>query len=138
MADARKPGSHPLVGWMAGTVTVGPGVDLTGPADPYWSLDFDTFIESLKDNEPPRGVHDVFNALWWARKGDWDRAHRLVMRGSGKECAWVHALLHRTEGDLDNARYWYARAGRPQATGDLNAEWEAILIALLATQRALS
>ena len=72
-------------------------------------------------------------ALWWAGQGPahWDRAHALVQDDPGRDAAWVHAHLHRLEGDPANAAYWYARAGRPVAGGDLAAEREAIAAALL-------
>ncbi len=73
-------------------------------------------------------------ALWWAAKGptQWDRAHALVQDATGTDAAWVHAHLHRLEGDQANAAYWYALAGRPVATGDLSAERDVIAAALLA------
>jgi hypothetical protein len=73
-------------------------------------------------------------ALWWAAKGaaHWDRAHTLVQDDPGRDAAWVHAHLHRLEGDQDNAAYWYARAGRPVAEGDLSAERDGIAAALRA------
>jgi hypothetical protein len=120
-----------LYGWLKGTVTIAPGVDLTEPADPYWGLDSDVFAESTSDTEPPRGISSALKALWWAKKGDWDKAHRIVMDEGGAQAAWVHAYLHRVEGDLGNARYWYAQAGKPAATGGLDAEWTAIAQALL-------
>ena len=70
-------------------------------------------------------------ALWWAGKGHWDAAHRLVMDAPGPEAAWVHAYLHRLDGDLDNAGYWYRLAGRPPAGGAPAAEWELIARELL-------
>jgi len=70
-------------------------------------------------------------ALWWAAKGDWDAAHKIVMGEDGADAAWVHAYLHRVEGDLANAGYWYRTAGKPVAKGPLEAEWEAISGALL-------
>jgi hypothetical protein len=69
--------------------------------------------------------------LWWTAKGDWDQAHKLVQDDPTAEAAWVHAYLHRVEGDLGNAGYWYRRAGKPVATGSLEAEWEEIVQALL-------
>lgn len=68
-----------------------------------------------------------------AGKDDWDKAHEIVMSEKGADCAWVHAYLHRVEGDLDNAGYWYRQARRKAATGDLAAEWAAIAAALLKT-----
>lgn len=69
-------------------------------------------------------------ALGLAAAGDWDSAHTLVQDESSKEAAWVHAHLHRVEGDLDNAGYWYRRAGKPVATNDLAEERQAIEQAL--------
>lgn len=69
-------------------------------------------------------------ALWWAARGDWGRAHEAAQSDTGADAAWVHGYLHRVEGDLPNARYWYARAGRVEGTGPLEAEWAAIADAL--------
>ena len=90
------------------------------------------FHDSLADANPPEGFDPARQALWWAGKGDWDRAHALAQDEAGRDAAWVHAHLHRREGDETNARYWYARAGRPAATGALDEEWRAMAAALLA------
>lgn len=66
-------------------------------------------------------------ALWWDRRGDWPRAHECAQSDEGRDCAEVHAYLHRKEGDLPNARYWYARAGRPVANGTLDDEWASLV-----------
>src|SRR5215475_8579101 len=89
------------------------------------------FKGSLSKSRPPEGLAPALAGLWWAGKDDWDKAHKIVMDESGKDCAWVHAYLHRVEGDLGNARYWYKQAGRPAANGPLPAEWAAIAAALL-------
>jgi hypothetical protein len=89
------------------------------------------FKHSLGETEPPAGLSTALAGLWWAGKDNWDKAHRLVMSDDGADCAWVHAYLHRVEGDLDNARYWYRQARRKSAEGDLAAEWAAIAEALL-------
>ncbi len=89
------------------------------------------FHQSLARAAPPGGLSSSLMALWWAKKGDWDKAHKIVMDDDGAEAAWVHAYLHRVEGDLPNARYWYRAAGKPEFTGALEAEWEAIVAALL-------
>ncbi|MCW5626359.1 MAG: hypothetical protein KIT73_16715 [Burkholderiales bacterium] len=70
-------------------------------------------------------------ALWHAGRGDWVRAHETIQHEDGIDAAWIHAWLHRQEGDLDNAGYWYRRAGRPLPTGSLTDEWDAIVSALL-------
>lgn len=90
------------------------------------------FKRSLAKAKPPAGISPALAALWWAGKDDWDKAHKLVMNDDGADCAWVHAYLHRLEGDLDNARYWYRQARKKPATGDLSAEWAAVATALLA------
>ena len=90
------------------------------------------FQSSLSKAAPPKGLSASIIALWWAKKGDWERAHKLVMDEEGPEAAWVHAYLHRVEGDLPNARYWYGQARRKTATGPLEAEWAAIVATLLA------
>lgn len=91
----------------------------------------DAYNRSLSSSMPPAELTAPLAALWWAKKGDWDKAHRIVMDEGGAQAAWVHAHLHRVEGDLGNARYWYARAGKQVATGEFDAEWTAIAQALL-------
>ena len=90
------------------------------------------FKRSMSKVKPPPGLAPALAALWWEAKGDWDRAHGLVMDEGGQDCAWVHAYLHRVEGDLANARYWYGQAGKTPPTGQLRAEWDGIVSALLA------
>ena len=89
------------------------------------------FSASRSADEPPAGLGAPLQALWWAAKGDWNRAHRIVMEEEGADAAWVHAYLHRVEGDLPNAGYWYRTADKPIAAGALEAEWDAIVAALL-------
>src|SRR5256885_16570732 len=89
------------------------------------------FKASVAKQAPPRDLAPPVQALWWAAKGDWDKAHAIVMKDESREAAWVHAYLHRVEGDLPNAGYWYRTAGQPVATGALEAEWDAITAALL-------
>ena len=71
-------------------------------------------------------------ALWWDGKGDWQKAHEIAQDVPGADGAWVHAYLHRKEGDAGNAAYWYRQAGRPVAEGDLRGEWEKIVVEILA------
>jgi hypothetical protein len=89
------------------------------------------FSATLSEAVPPRGLAAPLTALWWAKKGDWDKAHRLVMDEESRDAAWVHAYLHRVEGDLGNAGYWYRQAHKAEAKGALDAEWQAIVEALL-------
>jgi hypothetical protein len=74
-------------------------------------------------------------ALWWTAKGGWDQAHKLVQDEPTAEAAWVHAYLHRVEGDIGNAGYWYRQAGKPVASDALETEWEQIVQALLGSSR---
>lgn len=90
-------------------------------------MDFDTFKESLKENQAPAGLQGPLLALWKAGRGDWQGAHEVVQDDEGKQAAWVHAYLHRDEGDAANAAYWYRRAGRPVCGLSLDAEWEEIV-----------
>lgn len=92
------------------------------------------FRQSLSGDAPPSGLSPSLRALWWAAKGDWDDAHKLVQGEEGSEAAWVHAYLHRVEGDLSNAAYWYRRAGKEQTSGALDREWAEIVAVLLDTE----
>jgi hypothetical protein len=96
-------------------------------------LSFADFLKSTAaDPAPAAGLSRPLQALWHDRRGDWDEAHALAQEAGGAEGAWVHAYLHRREGDELNAGYWYARAGRPAASGALPAEWEQIARTMLA------
>jgi hypothetical protein len=94
------------------------------------AMTFAEFERSLKTKAPPR-VAPALAALWWAKQGDWDKAHTIVMNEDGRDVAWVHAYLHRVEGDSGNAAYWYRQAKKPVASGALDPEWQAIVTALL-------
>jgi len=89
------------------------------------------FRESLKQATPPAGLSAALQGLWWDAKGKWDRAHEAAQQDEGQDGAWVHAYLHRKEGDLPNAQYWYRRADRAAAYGDSDREWERIVAELL-------
>ncbi|MGJ5179466.1 hypothetical protein ACQR16_15560 [Bradyrhizobium oligotrophicum] len=92
---------------------------------------FTVFKDSLAGDAPAAGLTPVLAGLWWLAKGDWDRAHRIVQDETGRDAAWVHAHLHRVEGDLGNAAYWYRQAGQPVATDALDIEFERIVSALM-------
>ena len=94
-------------------------------------MDLATFERSLARASPPAGLGPALGALWWDAKGDWHKAHKAAQEAEDAG-AWVHAYLHRKEGDLANARTWYRRAGKPEAEGPLDAEWRAIAEAVLA------
>ena len=105
-------------------------------------MSFAEFQTSLaRESRPPARLSAPLQALWLEAKGDWAGAHELAQSGDrpegggsgARDGAWVHAYLHRKEGDEGNAAYWYARAGRRVATGDLAKEWREIVIELLAS-----
>ncbi len=94
-------------------------------------MDFRAFKLSLAAERPPRGLPPALKALWWAGKDRWAKAHEIAQEDEGREAAWVHAYLHRVEGDGDNAAYWYRRARRQAAAGPFPVEWDAIVRKLL-------
>lgn len=95
-------------------------------------MSFEEFERSVAaEAVAPAGLSLALQALWAEARGDWDGAHALAQQAETGDGAWVHAYLHRKEGDESNAGYWYAQARRPHARGDLRAEWEQIARALL-------
>ena len=94
-------------------------------------MTIDEFKTTLSAGMPP-SIDPLPRALWHAARGEWDTAHTIAQDVDTKDGAWVHAYLHRQEGDLGNAAYWYRRAGRPVASDSLDAEWDRIATALLA------
>lgn len=100
--------------------------------DTLSGMKIEEFRESLARDEPPAGLDVALIGLWWDAKGDWNKAHESAQNDEGARGAWVHAYLHRKEGDASNAAYWYGQAGRPVAQGPLTDEWLEIAGALLA------
>lgn len=94
-------------------------------------MDLPTFKASVQNDQPPAELSTGLQALWHDAKGDWDTAHTLSQDMPDPEGAWVHAYLHRVEGDESNAGYWYKRAGKKHSSAELPAEWEEIATALL-------
>lgn len=95
-------------------------------------MDLPAFEHSLTHTKPPAGLPGALEALWHERRGDWRRAHEIAQEIADETGAWVHAYLHRREGDRSNAAYWYRRARKPVARVGLDEEWRAIVEALLA------
>ena len=92
-----------------------------------------SFVASQQEDVAPGWLSPPLLALWHAARGEWDAAHAIAQQQEGDPSHdWVHAHLHRVEGDLGNAGYWYRRAGKPMAKGDLAAERATIVAALLA------
>ncbi len=94
-------------------------------------MDLGQFKRSLAADEAPATLPLPLQALWWHAKGDWTRAHDCAQQEDSVNSALVHAFLHRVEGDLSNARYWYTRAERAPARGSLDEEWETLSVELL-------
>ena len=95
-------------------------------------IDLARFEASLKEEAPPAGLAPPAVALWHLGREEWDEAHGIAQSAEGDpDHDWVHAHLHRVEGDLGNAGYWYRRAGRPVPRDDLKAEWRTMAEELL-------
>ena len=94
-------------------------------------MTLDDFKATLTAADPPAGITPALVALWHDGHGDWDAAHGVAQDIDDRTGAWIHAYLHRKEGDASNAAYWYRRAEKPVATTSLDAEWDAIVTALL-------
>jgi hypothetical protein len=91
---------------------------------------FDAFKASVAEATPPAGLTESLLALWHDARGNWADAHTVAQDIDEAEGAWIHAYLHRKEGDLGNAAYWYRRAGKPVANDPLDEEWARIARAL--------
>jgi hypothetical protein len=82
-----------------------------------------SFQESLANASPEAHFSVFLKSLWYDAKGDWDQAHALIDQLPGTDAAWLHAYLHRKEGDIWNADYWYARAKKTRPSCSLEEEW---------------
>ena len=94
-------------------------------------MTLDDFRQSLTAAKPPAELTLPIAGLWWDAKNDWTRAHESAQQDEGPAGSWVHAYLHRKEGDEENAAYWYRQAGKPVCRDSLNAEWLNIVTELL-------
>src|SRR2546428_10449974 len=94
-------------------------------------MNLQEFGDSLWHDNPPKQLSLALAGLWWDAKGDWTKAHEAAQQNEGPAGAWVHAYLHRKEGDSSNAAYWYQRAGKSPCRSSLQDEWTAIADALL-------
>ena len=112
---------------MAALHSLGAGDDC-----PMTTPEFERFQASLGDTTPSADLSRALVGLWYDGRGDWEAAHREVQKGDGTDEAWVHAYLHRKEGDLANASYWYRRCDHAQFSGSLDEEWCQIATLLLA------
>lgn len=94
-------------------------------------MTFEEFKLSLTEETLPPALPKLLQALWYDAKKEWDKAHSLAQDEDTLEGSWVHAYLHRKEGDIGNASYWYSCANRKMPQGDLRLEWEEIVQHLL-------
>jgi hypothetical protein len=89
------------------------------------------FSESIKENEPPSGSSFYLKALWYDAKGNWKKAHEIIQDIDDKNASWIHAYLHRKEGDTGNADYWYSLAGKIRPSVSLENEWEELVASFI-------
>lgn len=89
-------------------------------------MNFTQFQESLLQPIPPSRISNHLKALWYDGKGDWQQSHDIIQDINDTNAAWIHAYLHRKEGDIWNADYWYSKAGKKRPTVSLQEEWEII------------
>ena len=94
-------------------------------------MNLQEFEQSLKQVSAPSEISESALALWWDAKGEWEQAHRIAQDINNATGAWIHAYLHRKEGDLGNAGYWYSRAGRPVCQDSLEEEWRVLVESIL-------
>ena len=94
-------------------------------------MTLEQFRQSLVNDEPPSDLSFALAGLWWDANGDWTRAHESAQQDESPAGSWVHAYLHRKEGDSSNAAYWYRRAGKPVCQSSPEQEWLQILESLL-------
>jgi len=94
-------------------------------------MNLQAFKESLSATQPPANASEYIKALWYDANSNWDKAHKLIQDINDIKASWIHAYLHRKEGDISNADYWYSKAGKRRPSVSLDMEWEQIVNALL-------
>ncbi len=117
--------AHAICCWHRRQISFQPGQGLT------LHMDYEQFQQSLSSTSPPTGLSPYLLSLWYDARGDWDRSHTIIQDINDQNAAWIHAYLHRKEGDMGNADYWYHRAGKKRPGLSLKDEWEQITRALL-------
>lgn len=90
-------------------------------------MTYEEFLQSLALHEPPQKISLLLQALWYDGKDDWERSHEIAQHINDQDGSWIHAYLHRKEGDLFNARYWYSKAGKNEPAVSLKQEWESLV-----------
>jgi hypothetical protein len=94
-------------------------------------MNLESFRSAISAGQLPEGLPAPLQSLWLDGGGDWEKAHELINEMDDRDACWVHAYLHRKEGDLPNAAYWYRRAGKRVSDLSLSMEWEEISKSLL-------
>lgn len=94
-------------------------------------MTFQDFIDSLHQSSPPTEISIILKALWFDAAGDWEKAHGMAQDLNTLEGSWIHAYLHRKEGDQSNARYWYNRAKKQLPDCSLEQEWKELVLSFL-------
>ncbi|MDB5229454.1 MAG: hypothetical protein JWN76_259 [Chitinophagaceae bacterium] len=94
-------------------------------------MDLTTFKQSLSGGKPPENISAYLQSLWYDGKGDWKKSHEVIQDIAGNNAAWIHAYLHRKEGDIWNADFWYNKAGKKRPDMTLEKEWEELVNAML-------
>ena len=89
-------------------------------------MGIDSFLQSVENNVPLETISVYLKALWYDAKGNWNKSHEIIQDVPDRNASWIHAYLHRKEGDTWNANYWYNRAGRDMPDISLDEEWEQI------------
>ena len=94
-------------------------------------MQFEEFTGSIAGTQPPSNLNQYALALWYDAKANWEKAHTIIQDIEDEKAAWIHAYLHRKEGDTGNAAYWYKRAGKKMPGYSLEKEWEEIAKAVI-------
>ena len=91
------------------------------------AMTFEQFQQSLSKSSPPSTISKHLESLWYDGKGDWEQSHNIIQDINDSKASWIHAYLHRKEGDIWNADYWYNQAGKKRPATSLEEEWEEIV-----------
>ena len=94
-------------------------------------MNYKSFIELINESEPPSSLKGIYLGLWYAKKNNWDMAHNIIQDINTDTASWIHAYLHRVEGDLSNAKYWYNRASKDVSTESFESELDNIIKSVL-------
>lgn len=93
--------------------------------------DYTHFLETLDNSSPDESWPEALKSLWYDAKGDWEASHNIAQDIHSDLGSWIHAYLHRKEGDEWNAGYWYRRANRPFSKLTLDEELKELVVYVL-------